>query len=65
LELHCPGWRVEPLAVESVASSAFDDPARYPAGSIAFDCALLMRGLAHEWHGRDDLYCEPPLAVAG
>jgi hypothetical protein len=24
-------------------------------GSIEFDCALLMRGIDHEWHGKADL----------
>lgn len=52
LELCCRGWRVEPLTVQSVRSSFFDDRARFPAGSVAFDCALLMRGIAHEWRGR-------------
>jgi hypothetical protein len=52
LELCCHGWRVEPLTVQSVRSSFFDDGARFPAGSVAFDCALLMRGIAHEWRGR-------------
>jgi hypothetical protein len=55
LELCCDGWRVEPLAVSSVRSSYFEDRNLFPAGSIEFDCALLMRGIDHEWHGRPDL----------
>ncbi len=55
LELRCPGWRVEPLAVERVESSFFDDRARFPSGSVEFDCALLMRDILHEWHGRGSL----------
>ncbi len=58
LELHCPTWHVEPLAVEEVRSSFFDDESLFPRGSIAFDCALLMRGLQHEWHGQEDLCCQ-------
>jgi hypothetical protein len=57
LELRCREWKVEPLAVRSIRSSYFDDPARFPPGSIQLDCALLMRGIAHEWHGRADLCC--------
>jgi len=57
LQLHCPNWRVEPLAVEKVQSSFFEDTALFPKGSIHFDCALLMRGLEHEWHGKSDLCC--------
>ena len=60
LELECRGWRVEPLAVRSVRSCVYDDRAVFPEGSIAFDCALLMRGIAHEWHGRADLCCPNP-----
>jgi Uncharacterized conserved protein (COG2071) len=58
LELRCHRWQVEPLSVSSVQSSFFDDRAVFPAGSIEFDCALLMRGIEHEWHGRSDLCCD-------
>ena len=27
----------------------------FPAGSVEFDSALLMRGIDHEWHGREPL----------
>jgi Uncharacterized conserved protein (COG2071) len=55
LELRCPDWRVVPLEIEEVRSSFFDDAARFPPGTVAFDCALLMRGIVHEWHRRPDL----------
>jgi uncharacterized protein YqjF (DUF2071 family) len=55
LELHCPKWQVEPLAIDEVHSSFFEDAALFPKGSIEFDCALLMRGIEHEWHGKPDL----------
>jgi hypothetical protein len=57
LELRCFNWKVEPLEVEEVRSSFFEDVALFPPGSIQFDCALLMRGIEHEWHGRSDLCC--------
>jgi hypothetical protein len=57
LELRCLNWRVEPLEVEEVRSSFFEDVARFPKGSLEFDCALLMRGIEHEWHGKSDLCC--------
>jgi hypothetical protein len=57
LELRCRRWQVEPLAVSSVHSSFFDDRSLFPAGSIDFDCALLMRHIEHEWHGKQDLCC--------
>ena len=55
LELRCREWIVRPLAVDRAASSFVDDPARFPPGSAAFDCALLMRDVDHEWHSLPDL----------
>jgi hypothetical protein len=57
LELRCVNWQVEPLEVEEVRSSYFEDESLFPKGSIEFDCALLMRGIEHEWHGKSDLCC--------
>jgi hypothetical protein len=54
LELKCHSWRVQPLAIDEVRSSFFDNEEIFPRGSIAFDCALLMRGIEHEWHSRPD-----------
>jgi uncharacterized protein YqjF (DUF2071 family) len=49
-------WSVEPLEVERAYSSYFADPERFPAGSIGFDCALIMRDVAHEWEAASELY---------
>lgn len=57
LELRCRTWRAEPLAVEEVRSNFFENESLFPTGSIAFDCALLMRGIEHEWHGASELCC--------
>ena len=65
LELRCRSWQVEPLAVEEVRSSFFDDESLFPRGSIEFDCALLMRGIEHEWHGQADLCCSTNHAENG
>jgi hypothetical protein len=61
LELRSLDWKVEPLVVERFESSFFDDRARFPAGSLEFDCALLMRGMRHEWNEREPICvdCEP------
>jgi hypothetical protein len=56
IELRTHGWSIEPLQVEEVHSSYFSDEARFPRGSVVFDCALAMRNLAHEWHSAEDLY---------
>jgi hypothetical protein len=55
LELRSFGWRVEPLAVERIESSFFEDEKLFPRGSTSFDCALIMRGIQHEWHGQESL----------
>lgn len=49
LRLDTEKWEVSPLAVEAIESSYFDDQTRFPAGSIAFDHALLMRDVPHCW----------------
>lgn len=57
LELRMGRWEVEPLEVSCVESSYFEDSSLFPAGSTQFDCALLMRGIDHEWHDRGELCC--------
>lgn len=57
LLLKVRNWRVSALEVDSVRSAYFDDPAFFPVGSIAFDHALLMRDIPHEWHS------EPPMTA--
>jgi hypothetical protein len=56
MELHSLNWTVLPLAIDEAQSCFFDDRERFPAGSVELDCALLMRGIEHEWHSRPDLY---------
>lgn len=55
LQLHCAEWRMEPLAVEKVQSSFFENAALFPSGSVIFDSAFLMRNIAHEWHAQGRL----------
>jgi hypothetical protein len=55
LELRSFAWRVQPLAVDRIESSFFEDRTLFPAGSVEFDCALLMKGIEHEWHGREQI----------
>lgn len=58
LELHCDEWRMEPLAVERVASSFFDDTTLFPSGTATFDSAFLMRKIQHEWRARGRMVCD-------
>lgn len=55
IELETKEWRVEPLDVSEVRSSFYDDRASFPEGTIKFDHALIMRNVAHEWHGQHPL----------
>jgi hypothetical protein len=64
LELHTIDWRMEPLTVERIESSFFDDSTTFPAGAVRFDSALLMRDLRHEWHNRGQLCCDVGAAPA-
>lgn len=56
LNLKTNQWHVEPLEIKRIHSSYYSDQAKFPAGSIEFDHALIMRNVAHEWHSADDLY---------
>jgi uncharacterized protein DUF2071 len=58
LVLKMKTWQVSPLAIERVHSSFFGDRAKFPEGSVTFDCALIMRNIAHEWEAASELYVE-------
>jgi hypothetical protein len=58
LELCSYGWHVEPLAIERVESSFFQNKDLFPQGSAEFDCALLMRGVQHDWRARESICVE-------
>ena len=55
IRLQTDAWRVSPLAVEQVESSFFADESVFPAGSVTFDHALIMRDITHQWHGVADM----------
>jgi len=55
LQLKTPKWEMTPLEVESHHSAFYSDAQRFPSGSLEFDCGLLMRGIAHEWHQLTDI----------
>lgn len=55
LELHTFEWDVTPLAVEAAASSYFES---FPEDTVAFDNALLMRDIDHEWRDGESV-CAP------
>lgn len=61
LELRSRAWRVEPMEILAAESTFFDDTTRFPAGSAALDCALLMRHVPVTW---EPLSSMPTLAAA-
>lgn len=50
MKLQTHNWKVEPLEVDKVKSSFFDNESLFPKGSVTFDNALLMTKIKHEWH---------------
>lgn len=64
LELHTNAWHLEPLEVDDVYSSYFNDESRFPKGSVEFDCALVMRDIPHQWRTAPELYAQPSDALA-
>lgn len=55
LTLNASRWQVSPLTVSTLASAYFDDRSIFPADSIEFDHALLMRDIPHEWHSEPQI----------
>ncbi len=55
IELHAPGWHLEPCQLQEVSSSFFDNPRHFPPGTAEPDSVLLMRNLASTWHARQRL----------
>ena len=49
LQLCASEWHAEPLELDTLVSSYFADPTRFPPGSVTFDSALIMRNQPHRW----------------
>jgi Uncharacterized conserved protein (COG2071) len=60
LQLKTLNWAMVPMEVESQRCPFYSDSPQFPAGSVEFNCGLLMRGLPHEWHQITDV---PELAT--
>ena len=58
ISLHTPNWSVAPFEIEHVYSSYFSNPELFPSGTVKFDCALVMRDVAHEWRAADEMYVD-------
>jgi hypothetical protein len=55
LRLKTMNWCVRSLTIQQVESSFFANTTLFPAGSVEFDHALIMRDIPHEWHQAEDL----------
>jgi hypothetical protein len=49
VQLETSGWTLQPLRLDRVASSFFDDRRRFPVGTAMPDSAFLMSGLSTIW----------------
>lgn len=59
LLLQTESWEVAPFEVDLIQSSYFDNRGLFPDGSIEFDCALVMRNVAHVWQSAPKLEITP------
>lgn len=48
-------WKMHPMRVEKARAAFYDNSSQFPHGSVEFDCALVMRGVPHEWHELSDV----------
>jgi len=55
MQLKTQYWNAHPLKIQSLNTAFFENAARFPPNSLAFDSALLMRGIPHEWHELDKM----------
>lgn len=58
LKLQTNYWQATPFHVPVVYSSFFENRSIFPKGTIAFDHALLMRDIPHQWHGLPPLHSQ-------
>ena len=55
LQLKTLRWEMSTLRTSQLYSAFFQDGKRFSSDLIHFDCALLMRGIPHEWHEISDV----------
>jgi hypothetical protein len=60
LELVVEQSKLQPLRIEHLRSSFFEDTSRFPKGSIYFDHALIEKQVAHQWHYQRELLAPRP-----
>jgi uncharacterized protein YqjF (DUF2071 family) len=55
MTLRIRNWAVRPLSISRAWSRFFEGSRHFPAGSIDFDHALIMRDIVHEWLTTDPM----------
>lgn len=50
ISLQIENWNISAFVTDRVYSSFYNDETVFPNGSIAFDHALFMQNIVHEWH---------------
>ncbi len=55
MRLKTMNWQMEPMKVQSVHAAIYERLLANNALGIQFDCALSMRGIAHEWHEMNEV----------
>jgi hypothetical protein len=55
MQLKTYKWDISPMKVNKVKSTFFQNGETFPAGSVVFDNALLMKNIEHEWHTEEDI----------
>jgi hypothetical protein len=55
MQLKTARWSMQPLFVDLRKAAFYQNLLRFPAGSIEFDCGLVMRAVPHEWHEISDV----------
>lgn len=63
VELGTDGWNLQPMHLDDVASSFFDDGTRFPAGSATPDSAFLMARIATRWRMQPRLVAAPKAEI--
>ena len=55
IELRTVEWSMQPLEVSKEYSSYFCQNEYFPAGSVEFDSAMIMRDIGHSWISKSEL----------
>ena len=58
VELETCGWEIEPMTLDEVHSSFFEDASRFPTGTAELDSAFIMERIDTAWRARPRLIAE-------